>query len=282
MSESSRLFSAAAPSEEEKKEFLAAIKKADSKFDEKDKNLLVYKIDLRYIALNSLYVQSNKLPSLDVSKNTNLEILNCGNNEIKTLDVTKNTKLTGLFVPNNKLTTLDVSKNNKLNELDICGNQFKTFDAVKANPAIKRDALLLYVDPSEIDKMPESVKAGEVLDLSKYAKCGATKSSYEAWCCNDSNNLIPETDKDYKFIFSNAYAGKEIIINITNDASYVSFSGKTKIVENPNAPKAPGKADGDIPVDDISGTITRIACHSPLNAPSPRMKSPGMSRNPAI
>lgn len=43
------MISAAAPSEEEKKEFLAAIKKADSKFDEKDKNLLVYKIDLRYI-----------------------------------------------------------------------------------------------------------------------------------------------------------------------------------------------------------------------------------------
>ena len=43
------MISAAAPSEEEKNEFLAAIKKADSKFDEKDKNLLVYKIDLRYI-----------------------------------------------------------------------------------------------------------------------------------------------------------------------------------------------------------------------------------------
>ena len=43
------MISAAVPSEEEKKEFLAAIKKADKNFNEKDKNLMVYKINLSYI-----------------------------------------------------------------------------------------------------------------------------------------------------------------------------------------------------------------------------------------
>ena len=46
------MISAAVPSEEEKKECLAAIKKADKNFNEKDKNLMVYKINLSYIPQN--------------------------------------------------------------------------------------------------------------------------------------------------------------------------------------------------------------------------------------
>ena len=43
------MISASAPSDEEKKAFLAAIKKADKNFNDTDKNLMVYKIDLSYI-----------------------------------------------------------------------------------------------------------------------------------------------------------------------------------------------------------------------------------------
>ena len=43
------MISAAVPSDEEKKEFLAAIKKADKNFNDKDANLMVYKINLSYI-----------------------------------------------------------------------------------------------------------------------------------------------------------------------------------------------------------------------------------------
>ncbi len=127
---------------------------------------------------------------------------------------------------------------------------------MKANSDIDKENLMVYAHECRIDNMPESLKAGEVLDLSKYAKCGTTKSSCKIGNAHNSQNVIPETDKDFKYVFGNAYAGQEIYFAITNEDSYLFFYGTTNIVENSNAPAAPGEADGDIPVDDVSGTIT--------------------------
>ncbi|KGN91819.1 hypothetical protein HQ43_07010 [Porphyromonas canoris] len=60
---------------------------------------------------------SNKLTSLDVSKNTALVDLGCYGNELTSLDVSKNTALKGLFCGANLFTSLDVSKNTKLDAL---------------------------------------------------------------------------------------------------------------------------------------------------------------------
>ena len=204
-------------------------------------------------ALKRLVLDGNKLTSLDVTKNTALEELFVADNSISSLDVTKNTKLNTLIVMENELSSLDLSKNSKLMELDVRSNCFKSFEGVKANPDINAEEAFILSDNCPIDKLPETIKAGEVLDLSRYAKCGTTKSTYFLMC---PGSVIPESDKDFKFVFGNAYAGKSILIQLANDNAYVSFFGTVQVIENPDAPAAPGEATGDVPVDDISGTIT--------------------------
>ena len=89
-------------------------------------------------ALKYLTCSDNKLTSLDVSKNTNLEKLYCGDNSLEALDVSKNTKLTYLSCRNNSLTSLDVSQNKALEELYCFGNNLTslTISSTK-NTALK-------------------------------------------------------------------------------------------------------------------------------------------------
>ena len=75
--------------------------------------------------LNCLW---NQLTSLDVSKNTALEILFCSDNQLTSLDVSKNTALTELDCTYNQLTGLDVSKNTALEELYCSENQLTSLN----------------------------------------------------------------------------------------------------------------------------------------------------------
>jgi Leucine-rich repeat (LRR) protein len=75
-----------------------------------------------FTALTGLYCYKNELTTLDVSKNTKLEILLCSENQLTSLDVTHNPELRNLqfahnfdFDANNAgLGTVDLSKNTKL------------------------------------------------------------------------------------------------------------------------------------------------------------------------
>ena len=82
-------------------------------------------------ALTVLYVENNKLTTIDVSNNTALTGLNVERNQLTTLDVSKNTALTYLSVFSNQLTTLDVSNNTALTELRVDYNQLTTLDVGK-------------------------------------------------------------------------------------------------------------------------------------------------------
>ena len=84
-----------------------------------------------FTALTSLYCYSNKLTSLDVSKNTALTELDCNFNELTSLDVSNNTALTSLNCQGNQLTSLDVSKNTTLTLLGCQGNQLTSLDLSK-------------------------------------------------------------------------------------------------------------------------------------------------------
>jgi len=73
--------------------------------------------------LKVLYCKnSNSLKSIDLSKNTKLERLDCKSCALTTLDVSKCTNLMTLSCPDNKLSALDVSNLSKLKALDIYGN----------------------------------------------------------------------------------------------------------------------------------------------------------------
>ncbi len=68
----------------------------------------------------------SNITGLDVSHNTALTYLRCGDNKLTSLDVSKNTALTHLECGDNKLTSLDVSACTALTHLECYGNKFTT------------------------------------------------------------------------------------------------------------------------------------------------------------
>ena len=86
--------------------------------------------------LTKLDCRRNQLTSLDLSKNTALEVLNCNNNPLTSLVLGGNTALTKLSCTNNQLTSLDLSKNTALQVLDCGDNQLASLDVSK-NLALK-------------------------------------------------------------------------------------------------------------------------------------------------
>ena len=86
--------------------------------------------------LTELDCRRNQLTSLDLSKNTALEVLNCNNNPLTSLVLGGNTALTKLSCTNNQLTSLDLSKNTALQVLDCGDNQLASLDVSK-NLALK-------------------------------------------------------------------------------------------------------------------------------------------------
>ncbi len=81
--------------------------------------------------LTNLYCAYDKLTSLDVSRNTKLELLYCAGNSLTSLNVSQNTKLTWLSVSSNSLSSLDLTRNTALVTLYAHYNQLKTLDLSK-------------------------------------------------------------------------------------------------------------------------------------------------------
>ena len=90
--------------------------------------------------MSHLDCSGNQLTSLDVSKNTELERLNCGTaislgppggNQLTSLDVSHNTALERLDISLNQLTSLDVSHNTALIRLRCFSNQLTSLDVSK-------------------------------------------------------------------------------------------------------------------------------------------------------
>lgn len=75
------------------------------------------------------------LTHLDLSKNTKLTYVDCGNTSIETIDLSKNTELTYLLCSSSKLTSIDVSKNTKLYYLDCYNTKLTSID-VSNNPEL--------------------------------------------------------------------------------------------------------------------------------------------------
>ena len=79
--------------------------------------------------LTHLYLWGNHdLKSIDVSKNTKLEILSAAHGKLTSLNVSNNRKLVELYVYNNQLTALDVRSNYMLKKLGCYENQITALD----------------------------------------------------------------------------------------------------------------------------------------------------------
>ena len=81
--------------------------------------------------LTKLNCAYDGLTSLDVSRNTKLELLYCTGNSLKSLDVSQNTKLTWLSVSSNSLSSLDLTRNTALVTLYAHYNQLRALDLSK-------------------------------------------------------------------------------------------------------------------------------------------------------
>lgn len=78
-----------------------------------------------------------EIGSLDVSRNTELEYLECSSCRLTTLDVTHNPALEVLLCNDNGMATLDVSQNAALKEL-VCSNNPLIVLGINQNKALKR------------------------------------------------------------------------------------------------------------------------------------------------
>lgn len=81
-----------------------------------------------FINLKSLNISNNNITSLNLSNNTNLEILLSDNNCLDSIDLRANILLTELIVSNNRLKELDISNNNKLIKLVCNDNMISELD----------------------------------------------------------------------------------------------------------------------------------------------------------
>ena len=81
-----------------------------------------------FTSVTGIFCSANQLTSLDVSQNTNLELLHCAYNEIETLDISNNPELTVVYAPGNQLTVLNTFHANALLHLDCSWNFLQSLD----------------------------------------------------------------------------------------------------------------------------------------------------------
>ena len=87
------------------------------------------------IALKNLRCYNNQITSLDLSANTNLEYLSASPNNLTTLDLEFNTALKEIFLNSNDLTTLNVDTCVSLQRLQLNGNNLSSLSIANGNNA---------------------------------------------------------------------------------------------------------------------------------------------------
>ena len=115
--------------------------------------------------LVELYLSDNMLKEIDLSNNTMLVELSLGDNCLEELDVSQNTLLRYLYVWGNKLSVLDLTKNRKLIGLDVSDNTMESID-VEKNTHL--DELWAKGMTILIAAEPEAKGDGYELDLTEY------------------------------------------------------------------------------------------------------------------
>ena len=189
--------------------------------------------------LTHLYLWGNDdLKSLDVSKNTKLEILSACHGKLTSLNVSNNRKLVELYVYNNQLTALDVRSNYLLKKLSCYENQITALDlssnvsledlGVNDNPITELDLRA----QSNLQKLSCSAMKLKKLDVSR---CPKLRRLY----CNDNQieTLDLRSNKKLRALEcqNNRLSWLNLSSNTALDPRYVDCSGNVydiKVDEN--------------------------------------------------
>ncbi len=83
--------------------------------------------------ITTLRLNTNRLTSVDVSKNTKLTKLYVNGNQLTSIDVSKNTRLITLLAGSNKFTSIDLSRNGALSTLLLNGNNLTKVNLANRN-----------------------------------------------------------------------------------------------------------------------------------------------------
>jgi len=89
-----------------------------------------------FIKVRRIYCNNNKISSLNLSSNTNLEVLYCYKNNLSSLDVSNSTNLRNLYCQNNVLGSLNLEGNPNLKYLK-CGYNNLTSLNLKNNTSLE-------------------------------------------------------------------------------------------------------------------------------------------------
>ena len=189
--------------------------------------------------LTHLYLWGNHdLKSIDVSKNTKLEILSAAHGKLTSLNVSNNRKLVELYVYNNQLTALDVRSNYMLKKLGCYENQLTALDlssnvsledlGVNDNPITELDLRA----QSNLQKLSCSAMKLKKLDVSR---CTELLKLY----CNDNQieTLDLRSNKKLRALEcqNNRLSWLNLSSNTALDPRYVDCSGNVydiKVDEN--------------------------------------------------
>ena len=179
--------------------------------------------------LTHLYLWGNDdLRSIDVSKNTKLEILSAAHGKLTSLDVSSNRKLVELYVYNNQLTALDVRSNYLLKKLSCYENQITALDlsyngaleslSVNDNPITELDLHPL----SNLQQLSCSKMQLKKLDVDR---CPKLRRLY----CNDNQieTLDLRSNKKLETLYcqNNRLSWLDLSSNTALDPRYVDCSG---------------------------------------------------------
>ena len=110
--------------------------------------------------LEMLDCSKNNLTSLDVSKNTRLKKLDCFSNSISSLSVSKNTILEMLNCSGNRISSLDLSKNLELFELRCSNNKLTSLDLSKHNRLQE-----VHCDNNQLSSLIVSKQATDLVEV---------------------------------------------------------------------------------------------------------------------
>ena len=181
---------------------------------------------------------NHDLKSIDVSKNTKLEILSACHGKLTSLNVKNNRKLVELYVYNNQLTALDVSSNyllktlacyeNQITALDLSSNVTLEYLGVNDNPITE-----LNLHPlSNLQELSCYKMKLTKLDVSR---CTELRRLY----CNDNQieTLDLRSNKKLETLYcqNNRLSWLNLSSNTALDPRYVDCSGNVydiKVDEN--------------------------------------------------
>ena len=189
--------------------------------------------------LTHLYLWGNHdLKSIDVSKNTKLEILSACHGKLTSLDVSNNRKLVELYVYNNQLTALDVRSNYMLKKLGCYENQLTALD-LSSNVALEylgvNDNPITELNLHPLSNLQELSCYKMKLTKLDVSRCTELRRLY----CNDNQieTLDLRSNKKLRALEcqNNRLSWLDLSSNTALDPRYVDCSGNVydiKVDEN--------------------------------------------------